>query len=1025
MPNYISEDDKKKVLDRSKGKLSEIVGLYTPLRKSGISFVGKCPSCGHEKGLSVTDSKDMFTCFKCNSFKGNNAVSYLMKGHNLSFPEAIKVIADFYNILLTEPSKPMKAAVMQTPTEAAAPESFCAKMLRESGLEKKDLKVRCFKSDENSTVAEMYSFFPGSINQKGEIDRNGDDAIIAYFDLDGNPVLYMKKDPRTKKETPAEYYRVRYQFPDDHKDKNGKPVKYRTPFGAGAKIYIPETIRKMFKAEQTIDRLYIQEGEKKAEKATKHGIPSIAISGIQNLGENGRLPEDVIRLVQTCNIKEVCFMLDSDCFDISTNIRINDPVERRPRGFFYAVRNYKEYFRTLRNRNIYVEIFFGYVLKNEADDKGIDDLLANSLKGKEEDLVKDIESAINEKNKSGLYVNVHKITTLTDHKIEEYWDLHSPQSFATRHYEILKNMPEFLIGRHRWKLSESGKLETAQPLDYDEQFWREIPKTNKSGDNYTLFEFDYVNIMTFLNNRGFGRYRKMDGKFDFIKLEENAVKTIESWEIKDFVMEFTKALGKKPVLEMLLKGGAQYLGPYNMANLDFIQPLFLRPQRDQQLFYFKNGYWKVTADKVESVGYDQIDHNFWSEYRRDSDYTILPPLIKIEKDGDDFSYELTELGKKCHYLKFLENTSNFTWRKEQMIAAGAKDVAIDDEEIKDNAQHLIAKLCAIGYLITDGKDYSVQKAVIGMDGKNSEVGASNGRTGKSLLGLLIKQVKVTADIDGKQLNEDDQFIWNDIQEKTKFVFIDDVKPNFKFEFMFSKLTSSWPVNYKGGARVTIPFELSPKCYITTNHAINGETSSYYDRQWRIAFSDYYSDTHKPEHDFGCQFFQDWEFEQWNLLWNMLAMCIQTYYKYGVLESPQGRIQERILRQSIGEDFLQWADEYFSDDEHRNRAIPRKTIFDDFTPYIPYGEQRFYKATAFKKRIINYCRYKGDIFNPHKYDEAGEPLYRDKDGQPVVDDKRSGIEYFTIADPKMKVSDDTVKKLSIQKRMIPEEDGDVA
>lgn len=995
MPNYITEEDKVKVLERAKGSLSDIVALYTPLRKSGVSMIGKCPVCGHEKGLTVTDSKDVFMCFKCHGFKGNSAIAYLMKGQNLSYPEAVKTIADHYGILLSEPAPktPIKPVAKESEKE-----SFCARMLRESGLEKADLKVRCFKSEENATVAEMYSFFPGTIDAKGEINRNGDDAIIAYFDLDGNPVTYMRKDPRTKKESPAEYYRVRYQFPDDHKDKNGKPVKYRTPYGAGAKIYIPELIRRKFKAGDTIDRLYIQEGEKKAEKATKHGILSIAISGIQNLGEGGRLPEDVIRLVQTCNVREVCFMLDADCFDISTNLKINDPVERRPKGFFYAVRNFKEYFRTLKNRNIYVEIFFGYVLKNEAGDKGIDDLLTNSLKGKEADLLPDIERAVNEKRDSGQYVQVHKITSLTDHKIEEFWDLQSPQNFVQRHMDVLKNMPEFLFGKHRWRLDEDGKLESAQPLDFDEKYWRETKKQSRSGDEYSVWEFDYVNIMTFLQNRGFGRYRKLDGNFEYVRMDNNAVRTVETWEIKDFVVEFTKTIGEKPVLEMLYKGGAQYLGPYQLGNLEFIYPHFLTPSRDSQNFYFKSGYWKISADKIEKVGYETIDHNFWEDIRRTTDFEITKPLIRVDQTAEGWRYELTELGKKCHFLQFLENTSNFTWRKEQMIREGVRGVSISQEEKNENGIHMIAKLCAIGFLITDAKDKSVSRAVIGMDGKNSEVGSSNGRSGKSLLGELIRQVKVSAYINGKKGDmETDQFIWNDIKEKTKFVFIDDVRAGYKFESMFANLTGDWAVNYKGGGRCTFPHDISPKVYITTNHAINGDSSSFYDRQWRIAFSDYYNENHKPIHDFGCQFFQDWDFEQWNLLWNMLAMCVQMYYRYGVIESPQGRIQERMLRQSIGEDFLQWAEEYFSDDDHRNRPIPRKRIYEDFQPYIPYGEQRFYKANAFKKRIIDYCKYKGYLFNPHKYDNDGNPLFIDNDGRPITDDKSNGVEYFTIGD----------------------------
>ena len=46
----------------------------------------------------------------------------------------------------------------------------------------------------------------------------------------------------------------------------------------------------------------------------------------------------------------------------------------------------------------------------------------------------------------------------------------------------------------------------------------------------------------------------------------------------------------------------------------------------------------------------------------------------------------------------------------------------------------------------------------------------------------------------------------------------------------------------------------------------------------------------------------------------------------------------------------------------------------------------------------YCKWKGYVFNPQKYDKVtGKPIQYDKDGRPVIDDKSGGVEYFTIGD----------------------------
>lgn len=103
-------------------------------------------------------------------------------------------------------------------------------------------------------------------------------------------------------------------------------------------------------------------------------------------------------------------------------------------------------------------------------------------------------------------------------------------------------------------------------------------------------------------------------------------------------------------------------------------------------------------------------------------------------------------------------------------------------------------------------------------------------------------------------------------------------------------------------------------------------------------------------DFGVLFFSEWDFTQWNLTWNMLANCIQLYLKFGVVQAPGERLQQRKLRQEIGETIISWADEYFSSEEHCRRT-PRKEIYDNFCNYDPQ-QRKYITSTAFKDKIKN-------------------------------------------------------------------------
>ena len=790
---YITESDKETILRQSEGRMMEIIGNFTALHRSGSNYLGKCPLCTQERGLTVTPSKGIFKCFKCNQLSGKRPIDYLMKGEKMTFPEALKYLADQMGISIEikddNPRPRPKATPGKPGKRGEKAGTFCARMLDESGLTYDDVTAKIFKKDSSKTVFQTKTFRPGTVSDKGEI-IDGDDVIIEYFDLEGNPVKYETKDRRgVGTGRYREYFRVRWQFPDEHKDREGRPAKYKTPYGSSTYIYIPQKIRDLWREKSQIPHLFIQEGEKKAEKASKHGLPSIAVSGIQNMGTNGRLPEDLIRIIADCQVKNVTFLLDADWNNLSSNLRITDNVTYRPYMFFSAIRNYKDYMRTLVNRDLYVEIYFGYIRQNKAGDK-------------------------------------------------------------------------------------------------------------------------------------------------------------------------------------------QYL-------------------------YFDDSVWEITAKHIQQIDYPAINqHHFWTDKKKIFPARLLDePLFSFIKSPDGhYSYSLTEAGQQCHFLQFLINSSNFTWKKERMIADQAADVVITPEEKQENILHFLSKLCAIGFLALDFKDSNTAKAVIGMDGKQSEVGSSNGRSGKSLLGEAIRKVKPTVYINGKKTDFDtDQFIWNDVTEKTQIVFIDDVRPGFNFENQFANITGDWAVNYKGGTRVTFPFSSSPKEYICTNHALNGTGSSFKDRQWLIAFSDFYNETHKPKDDFGVLFFDEWEFEQWNLFWNLIAGCIQLYLSTGVVEAPGERLEQRIIRQKMGESFLMWAEEYYSDGEGTklNQRISRKEIYDTYLTEFPH-ERKFVSPQKFREKLMAFCQWKGYTFNPQRYDNlTGLPMYFDKDGNPNLDDKSGGTEYFTI------------------------------
>jgi len=77
----------------------DIISESVILKKSGRNYFGLCPFHSEKSpSFSVSPEKQIFHCFGCSA--GGNVFSFLMRYHGISFPEAAKMVAGRYNILL-------------------------------------------------------------------------------------------------------------------------------------------------------------------------------------------------------------------------------------------------------------------------------------------------------------------------------------------------------------------------------------------------------------------------------------------------------------------------------------------------------------------------------------------------------------------------------------------------------------------------------------------------------------------------------------------------------------------------------------------------------------------------------------------------------------------------------------------------------------------------------------------------------------------------------------------------------------
>ncbi|MBN2514787.1 MAG: DNA primase [Deltaproteobacteria bacterium] len=90
MKGHIPEDKIEEV--KARVNVVDVVSEYVTLKKAGRNFIGLCPFHREKTpSFTVNPEKQIFYCFGCG--EGGNAISFLMKINNMSFPESIRHLA--------------------------------------------------------------------------------------------------------------------------------------------------------------------------------------------------------------------------------------------------------------------------------------------------------------------------------------------------------------------------------------------------------------------------------------------------------------------------------------------------------------------------------------------------------------------------------------------------------------------------------------------------------------------------------------------------------------------------------------------------------------------------------------------------------------------------------------------------------------------------------------------------------------------------------------------------------------------
>src|SRR3954470_18606920 len=144
----------------------DVVGEFVKLKKRGANYLGLCPFHGEKTpSFTVSPSKEIYKCFGCG--RSGNTITFLMEHEKYSYVEALRWLANRYNVEIEE---------TQVTDEVKQQQQAAESLHIINSFAQKFFSTQLFETEEGKDIALSY------LKERG---FNND--IIQKFQLGYNP----------------------------------------------------------------------------------------------------------------------------------------------------------------------------------------------------------------------------------------------------------------------------------------------------------------------------------------------------------------------------------------------------------------------------------------------------------------------------------------------------------------------------------------------------------------------------------------------------------------------------------------------------------------------------------------------------------------------------------------------------------------------------------------------------------------------------------------------------------------------
>ena len=535
-------------------------------------------------------------------------------------------------------------------------------------------------------------------------------------------------------------------------------------------------------------------------------------------------------------------------------------------------------------------------------------------------------------------------------------------------------------------------------------------------------EINTLSLLFFLKIHGFCKYKDdITKETKYIRINGYTITEYESGQIRDYVRQslFEMQAGNA-VIETFINSRKTTNKIYE--DLEPVTINFESSNKDGRTLFFQNACVTIhnnleqtehPEDSGISITYKPTNNMYiWDNKIIPHKFKRLKPAFSYDWKEGTFVINLDNNPSKV--LRYLINASRLYWREElEKYQSPIKDeneraqeqtayekanrfnlygprLAQDETAWQDQALSMLNKVYVLGYLMHQYKIPSSAKAIWAMEWKNNEEGVSNGRSGKSLFIQTLEKLGlaeiVTLNGRNSKLTDNNHFM-DRVSKRTDILLIDDADRNLDFNTFYAMITGTTTINPKNEKSFELRYEDAPNLVFTSNYPIPNNDASTMARILFVAFSDYYhvmsdntdyKEERKVNQELGDLFTADYTEEDYNADINVMIDCLQFYLSCLHLNIPAVRppmesINKRILRQKMGEPFLQWAREFFNrEGRFVNHPVIRQAAYEDYCRTIERASDKKGK-TSWINAVRDYVRYCDDLvsFNPD-----GHPFKQD-------------------------------------------------